>query len=181
MWTRDTLGGWPNDPDCSTKDCNKLTPHLDSWRQSFNALWESDSSKLCYKSCLSWYYLSCLACPDSTSSSDGDFHPACLRGPTSGAQLELLQERTEMKFLLAILFLVFAQLSYAQGQNQTGADILNLAIKELPPCAVSTENHQCEPRSDRRCTAEMHAQHCWDIVMRAYRHRLHQRQQTSLR
>ncbi|KAF9698966.1 hypothetical protein EKO04_002858 [Ascochyta lentis] len=39
-----------------------------------------------------------------------------------------------MKFLLAILLFVFAHISCAQ--NQTGADVLQLAVKELPPCAL---------------------------------------------
>ena len=175
------MGDGRTTPSVGTKDCNKLTPHLDSRRQSFNALWESDSSKLCYKSCLADTACHVLACSDSTSSSDGDFHYACLTGPTSGARLGLLQERAEMRFLLAILFCVFAHLSCAQSQNQTGADILNLAIKELPPCAVSTEERICKTKSDHRYIAEMHAQRCWSVVMRAHRHRVHQRQQTYVR
>lgn len=139
MWTKAGLWDGRLTPIISPKDCNRLTPHVDSRRQTLNALWEFDSSKLCYKSCLSWFCLSCLACLDSTSSSDGDFHYACLTRATSGARLDLLQERAEMKFLLTIAFFVFAHLSCAQSQNQTGADILNLAIKELPSCAVSTK------------------------------------------
>ncbi|KAH5122993.1 hypothetical protein HBH71_038790 [Parastagonospora nodorum] len=39
-----------------------------------------------------------------------------------------------MKFLAAPLFFVFALVSCAQSQN--GSDVLQLAIKELPPCAL---------------------------------------------
>lgn len=83
--------------------------------------------------------MSCLARFASTPSSNCDFHHACLTGLTGEARLDLLQERMEMRFVLAIAFFLFAHLSCAQSQNQTGADILNLAIKELPPCAVSTK------------------------------------------
>ncbi|CAG5154354.1 uncharacterized protein ALTATR162_LOCUS3573 [Alternaria atra] len=39
-----------------------------------------------------------------------------------------------MKFFSALLFLVFAHLSYAQSQN--GTDVLASAVKNLPPCAL---------------------------------------------
>lgn len=42
-----------------------------------------------------------------------------------------------MNYLLAILFFVFAHVSCAQSSTPSGTDILNLAIKELPACAVS--------------------------------------------
>lgn len=51
-----------------------------------------------------------------------------------------------MKFLLALLVFVFAHVSCAQ--NQTGADILQLAIKELPPCAVSKGYRNSGSKSD---------------------------------
>lgn len=51
-----------------------------------------------------------------------------------------------MKFLLALLIFVSAHVSCAQ--NQTGADILQLAIKELPPCAVSNRHQGRKSQSD---------------------------------
>jgi hypothetical protein len=48
-----------------------------------------------------------------------------------------------MMFFSALLFLVFAPLlSFAQSQN--GTDVLALAVKNLPPCAVCQPSQHTE-------------------------------------
>jgi hypothetical protein len=51
-----------------------------------------------------------------------------------------------MKFLLALLFFVLAHCSHAQ--SQTGSDILQSAIDNLPPCAVCRTNQTNDHEAD---------------------------------
>lgn len=81
-----------------------------------------------------------------------------------------------MKHLLSILLYVFAHVAYAQSLAPSGTDILNLAIKELPVCAVSQQDRIGCVELTVWCVAAMHAHDCCCIIMRAYRYRMHQRQ-----
>jgi hypothetical protein len=52
-----------------------------------------------------------------------------------------------MRLLATVLFFAYAQLCHAQSQD--GADVLALAVANLPPCAVCNVDRYEKPKTDR--------------------------------